>query len=80
VTCSPTPPRGQEPSPPGSTPQSPWDFDGDDISDAVEENNANGHLGFDPFDPDANPSRARGLPWDGELDGGINLPNQGSGY
>jgi murein endopeptidase len=46
----------------------------------VETNPANSHLGFDPQAPDENPSIAHGTPNNGTLEGGINLPDVGTGY
>lgn len=56
------------------------DADEDGISDAVETNSANAHLGFDPYVPNVDPSIAHGLPNNGSLSGGINLPDNGSRY
>lgn len=74
------------PPPPGPTPAScgaatPWDRDGDTISDNIERNNrAEGYHALDPGRCDADPSSARGSYADGRLRGGLNLTDRGTGY
>lgn len=58
-----------------------WDSDGDGISNSIEVNNTReGYLEFDPRDCDEDPSRPQGQWYQGELEGGVNLTDQGSGY
>ncbi len=58
----------------------PWDTDGDGISDSVETNTKNDFHGFNINFPDSNRSRALGVYNGGLLDWGINLPDTGMGY
>lgn len=57
-----------------------WDTDCDDISNAVETNDANSYLNLDPDTPDDNPSIAHGYPCDGWIENALNMVNQGTGY
>ncbi len=58
-----------------------WDRDGDRLSDRVEQNNAvEGYHDFSNNKCDPDPSRADGSYSDGQLRGGINLPDSGNGY
>lgn len=54
-----------------------WDSDGDGVSDAVEAANAGR---FAPAVCDRDDSRSVGEYVDGALEGGVNLPDAGSGY
>ncbi len=71
------------PDPPTETPPDvcpSWDTDCDNISDAVETNDANSYLGLDPNSVDTNFSVAHGYPWDGWIENAFNLVNEGTGY
>lgn len=57
-----------------------WDTDCDDISNAVETNDANSYLYLDPNWPDPNPSIAHGLPCNGWIEDALNMVNYGTGY
>lgn len=57
-----------------------WDTDCDDISNAVETNDANSYLGLNPDSADANPSIAHGAPCGGWIENALNLVNSGTGY
>jgi hypothetical protein len=57
-----------------------WDTDGDNISNAVETNDANSYLNLDPNTKNANPSIAHGQPCGGWIQNALNLPDQGTGY
>lgn len=65
-------------TPPDTCPS--WDTDCDNISNAVETNDANSYLGLRPDTADANPSIAHGSPCDGWIEKALNLVNSGTGY
>jgi murein endopeptidase len=71
----------ESPEPVICGPVEPWDGDGDKVSNATEENNAeSGYLPFSPFQCDADPSHPVGTFYAGGLDKGVNLTDRGSGY
>lgn len=71
---------GDDPSDVVEDAPSPWDTDGDGISDSVETNTQNDFHNFLINFPDSNRSRALGFYDGGVLDWGINLPDTGTGY
>ncbi len=75
------------PDPPTETPPDvcpSWDTDCDNISNAVETNDANSYLGLDSNISNANPSIAHGYPCvimgGGWIENALNLVNEGTGY
>ncbi|MDD5425002.1 MAG: penicillin-insensitive murein endopeptidase [candidate division Zixibacteria bacterium] len=57
-----------------------YDSDCDDISNAVENNDANDYLNLNPNVKNSNPSIAHGDPSYGYITNAINLVNNGEGY
>ena len=58
-----------------------FDSDGDGISDPVERNNStNNYADLQTGRCDPDPTRPVGNPSGGQLQGGLNLPDRGSGY
>ncbi|MDD3731052.1 MAG: penicillin-insensitive murein endopeptidase [candidate division Zixibacteria bacterium] len=57
-----------------------YDSDCDEISNAVENNDANDYLNLNPNAKNSNPSIAHGDPCVGWLENGLNLVNTGTGY
>ena len=78
------PPRSPPPPPPPIVDcgaRTPFDSDGDRISDPVERNNSvNNYADLKTGRCDDDPSRPVGKPSGGDLTGGLNLPDRGSGY
>jgi len=73
----PKPPDIQE-RPPDTCPI--WDTDCDDISNAVETNDANSYLNLNPSIKNANSSIAHGTPYNGWIEKAFNMVNTGTGY
>jgi hypothetical protein len=57
----------------------PWDADGDGISDSLERSNGSFHA-FDPSRCDRDPTIAEGSPSRGSLRQGVKLADEGDGY
>ena len=72
---------GGPPSPVNCGNMSSFDTDGDGISDPVERNNKeNNYADLEIGRCDDDPSRPIGPPDNGDLQGGLNLPDRGTGY
>lgn len=80
----PPPPRRRAPPPPPTVNcgrLTPYDTDGDGISDPVENNNgSNNYADLKTGRCDRDPSGAQGKPAGGGLKGSLNLPDTGDGY